>query len=61
HEFIVVAGAPHTFDLHPKGTGWTRTTLRWAANGNETRVETKSAEPDLVEPTLAFLARTIGK
>jgi acetyl esterase/lipase len=61
HEFIVVAGAPHTFDLHPKGTGWTRTALRWAANGNETRVETKSAEPDLVEPTLAFLARTIGK
>ena len=60
HEFIVVAGAPHTFDLHPKGTGWTRTTLRWAANGNETRVETKSAEPGLVEPTLAFLARTIG-
>ena len=61
HEFVVVAGAPHTFDLHPKGTGWTRTTLRWAANGNETSVETKSAEPDLVEPTLAFLARTIGK
>jgi len=61
HELIVVDGAPHTFDLHPKGKGWTRVALRWAGNGNETRKETKSAQPDLAEPTLDFLARTIGK
>ena len=61
HELIIVAGAPHTFDLHPKGSGWTRTALRWPANGNEMRNETKSAGADLAEPTLAFLIRTIGK
>jgi acetyl esterase/lipase len=61
HELIIVAGAPHTFDLHPKGAGWTRTALRWPANGNETRNETKSDQADLVAPTLDFLARTIGK
>ena len=61
HELIVVDGAPHTFDLRPKGTGWTRVTLRWAADGNETRIETKRAQPDLTEPTLDFLNRTIGK
>jgi acetyl esterase/lipase len=61
HELIVVDGAPHTFDLHPKGKGWTRVTLRWAANGNESRNENKSPQPDLADPTLDFLARTIGK
>jgi len=61
HELIVVDGAPHTFDLHPKGKGWTRVTLRWAANGDETRNENKSPQPDLADPTLDFLARTIGK
>ena len=61
HELIVVEGAPHTFDLHPKGTGWTRVTVRWAANGDETRVETKHAQPGLAEPTLDFLNRTIGQ
>lgn len=61
HELIVVEGAPHTFDLHPKGTGWTRVAVRWAANGNETRVETRNAQPGLAEPTLDFLERTIGK
>ncbi len=61
HELIIVAGAPHTFDLHPKGSGWTRTALRWPANGNEMRKETKSDSADLSEPTLAFLIRTIGK
>jgi len=61
HEYIVVAGAPHTFDLHPKGKGWTRTAVRWAANGNETANETKSETADLLAPTLDFLARTIGK
>ena len=61
HEFLIVDGAPHTFDLHPKGKGWTRTASRRLANGNETRNETKSDRADLTEPTLAFLARTIGK
>ena len=61
HELIVVDGAPHTFDLRPKGTGWTRVALRWAADGNATRIETKRAQPDLTEPTLDFLNRTIGK
>ena len=61
HEYIVVAGAPHTFDLHPKGKSWTRTGVRWAANGDETMSETKSDSPDVLAPTLEFLARTIGK
>jgi len=61
HEYIVVDGAPHTFDLHPKGKSWTRTTVRWAANGNMTVVEAKSDAADLTAPTLDFLARTIGK
>ncbi len=61
HELIVVDGAPHTFDLHPKGSGWTRTALRWAENGNETRVVSKGDRADLAEPTLDFLSRTIGK
>jgi len=51
----------HTFDLHPKGTGWTRVAVRWAADGNETRVETRHAQPGLAEPTLDFLKRTIGQ
>ena len=61
HEFIVVKGAPHTFDLHPKGTAWTRTTARWSDNGNETRHETKGDRADLVAPVLDFLERTVGK
>lgn len=61
HEFIVVAGAGHTFDLHPRGTAWTRTALRWAGNGNESRNESKSDHADVTAPTLEFLARTIGK
>ena len=61
HELIIVAGAPHTFDLHPKASGWSRTALRWPANGKETRSETKSDHADLVESTLDFLARTIGR
>lgn len=61
HEYIVVDGAPHTFDLHPKGKGWKRTAVRWSANGNETVVETKSDSADLTAATLDFLARTIGR
>jgi acetyl esterase/lipase len=56
HEYIVVEGAPHTFDLHPKGKSWKRTGL---IAGVE--VSSSSPEADLTEATLAFLARTIGK
>ena len=61
HEYVIVDGAPHTFDLHPKGKSWSRTTVRWATNGNMTVVEAKSDVADLTAPTLDFLARTIGK
>lgn len=56
HEYIVVEGAPHTFDLHPKGKSWKRTGV---VEGAE--VSSTSDQPDLVAVTLAFLARTIGK
>jgi len=63
HEFIIVEGAPHTFDLHPKGTGWNRS---YATYTKDPRVMkegagVKSGDPDLLAPTLDFLARTIGK
>jgi acetyl esterase/lipase len=56
HEYVVVDGAPHTFDLHPKGRGWKRTGVIGGVEVNST-----SDQPDLTEVTLAFLARTIGK
>lgn len=56
HELIIVDGAPHTFDLHPKGKGWTRTGLVDGAD-----VQSRSATPELSAVTLAFLARTIGR
>jgi acetyl esterase/lipase len=56
HEYVVVAGAPHTFDLHPKGKSWKRSGLIAGAE-----VSSSSPEADLTEVTLAFLARTIGK
>jgi acetyl esterase/lipase len=56
HEYIVVEGAPHTFDLHPKGKGWKRTGVMAGAE-----VTSSSTKADLTEPTLDFLARTIGK
>ncbi|MSS99641.1 MAG: alpha/beta hydrolase [Opitutales bacterium] len=56
HEYIVVEGAPHTFDLHPKGKGWKRTGVFAGAE-----VSSASDKPDLTEVTLEFLARTIGK
>ena len=55
-EYIVVEGAPHTFDLHPKGKGWKRTGVVAGAE-----VSSTSDKPDLTEATLDFLARTIGK
>ena len=56
HEYIVVEGAPHTFDLHPKGKGWKRTGVMAGAE-----VSSSSDKADLTEATLDFLARTIGK
>ena len=56
HEYVVVQGAPHTFDLHPKGKSWKRSGLVAGAE-----VSSSSPEADLTEITLAFLARTIGK
>ena len=55
-EYIVVEGAPHTFDLHPKGKGWKRTGVVAGAE-----VSSTSDKTDLTEATLDFLARTIGK
>ncbi len=56
HEYIVVDGAPHTFDLHPKGKGWKRTGVVAGAE-----VSSASDKADVTEATLDFLARTIGK
>ena len=56
HEYVVVAGAPHTFDLHPKGKGWKRTGVFAGAEVNGS-----SETPDITQATLDFLARTIGK
>ncbi len=56
YEYIIVEGAPHTFDLHPKGKGWKRSGV---VDGVE--VSSASGTADLKEVTLDFLARTIGK
>lgn len=56
HEYIVVDGAPHTFDLHPKGKGWKRTGVIGGVD-----VGSASDQSDLTAATLDFLARTIGK
>lgn len=56
YEYVVVEGAPHTFDLHPNGKSWQRTGV---IDGAE--VSSASNKPELTEVTLAFLARTIGK
>ena len=56
HEYVVVEGAPHTFDLHPKGKGWKRTGVVGGVEVNGT-----SDQPDVTKVTLEFLARTIGK
>ena len=56
YEYVVVAGAPHTFDLHPKGKGWKRSGVVAGAE-----VSSSSDKADLAEVTLAFLVRTIGK
>jgi acetyl esterase/lipase len=55
YEYVVVEGAPHTFDLHPNGKSWKRTGV---VEGAE--VSSASNKPELTEVTLAFLARTIG-
>ena len=56
YEYIVIEGAPHTFDLHPKGKSWRRTGVVAGAG-----VSSVSDKADLLAPTLDFLARTIGK
>jgi acetyl esterase/lipase len=56
YEYVVVEGAPHTFDLHPKGRGWKRTGLVAGAD-----VSSASTSADLTEVTLAFLGRSIGR
>jgi acetyl esterase/lipase len=56
HEYIIVDGAPHTFDLHPKGKSWKRTGVIGGADVNGA-----SDQSDLAAPTLDFLARTTGK
>ena len=56
HEYVVVEGAPHTFDLHPKGKSWKRTGVFAGAEVNGS-----SETPDITQATLDFLARTIGK
>ena len=56
HEYVVVAGAPHTFDLHPKGQGWKRTGVFAGAE-----VDGSSETADIMQATLDFLSRTIGK
>jgi acetyl esterase/lipase len=56
HEYVVVGGAPHTFDLHPKGKGWKRTGVVGGVD-----VNSASDQPDVTKVTLDFLARTIGK
>ena len=56
HEYVVVEGAPHTFDLHPKGKGWKRTGVFAGAEVNGS-----SETPDITQATLDFLTRTIGK
>jgi acetyl esterase/lipase len=63
HEFIIVEGAPHTFDLHPKGTGWNRSYTTYTKDPRVMKggVVVKAGDPDLLAPTLDFLSRTIGK
>ena len=56
HEYVVVEGSPHTFDLHPKGKGWKRTGVFAGAEVNGS-----SETPDITQATLDFLARTVGK
>ncbi|MGA0132887.1 MAG: alpha/beta hydrolase [Opitutales bacterium] len=56
HELVVVEGAPHTFDLHPKGASWRRTGV---VGGRP--VASSSTTADIAEATLDFLARTIGR
>ena len=56
HEFIVVKDAVHTFDLHPTGAGWNRTSFYKGVIK-----EDSSDTSDLEAVTLDFLRRTIGR
>ncbi len=56
HELVVVDGAPHTFDLHPRGRSWK---LTGVVAGRP--VVRASDGPDLAAVTLEFLRRTLGQ
>jgi acetyl esterase/lipase len=56
YEFIVVKDAVHTFDLHPAGAGWGRTSSHAGV-----AKEDSSDSPDIEAATVDFLKRTIGK
>ena len=56
YEFILIKDAVHTFDLHPAGAGWKRTSWYKGAAKEDT-----SDAADVEAVTLDFLKRTIGK
>ncbi|MFM9000483.1 MAG: alpha/beta hydrolase [Opitutia bacterium] len=56
HQFVVVEGAPHTFDLHPRGKSWK---LSGVVGGRP--VSGSSQSPELTQVTLEFLRRTVGE
>jgi acetyl esterase/lipase len=55
-EFIVIKDAAHTFDLHPVGAGWSRT-----SSYKGITKEDSSDSADVEAVTIEFLKRTIGK
>ena len=61
HEYVVVDGAPHTFDLHPKGKGWKRDRIDYDTTGVPGMGKDASDNPDVTAPTLQFLRGVIGK
>ena len=60
HEFLIVKGGVHTFDLRPKGQGWTSTAVRWE-QGQEVVQTEHSNTPEITSKVLAFLEHTIGR
>ncbi len=56
YEFIVIKDAAHSFDLHPAGAGWVRT-----SSYKGVTKEDSSGSPDIESATADFLKRTIGR
>lgn len=56
YEFVVIKDAVHTFDLHPAGAGWRRTSFYMGIIK-----EDSSPTPDVAALTIDFLKRTIGQ